>query len=156
MRLLTENEIQFLKDTGVTPTVIQGDEWERTIFADEIGENPINGDEVFTHACVYAKQMYDVNLPELYEKCTLDIDGLSLEEEAPYVIYCLLTEEELDSKTDEELLKWLKDWKYFVGYRKWSEWDTRIARHEAKGLFNGAREVRTYDDGGIYISHRED
>jgi len=163
MRLLTENEIKFLKDTGWTPTVYQcgNREWYRTIFCDEINEDQLSGDftnndEVQQHCAIYADEKYGIDLPAFYDDLVKDMDGISLEEEAPYIIYCLLTEEELDSKTDAELLQWLKDWKYFFGYRKADEQDARIARYEAKGLFNGAREVRTYDDGSIYISGLED
>ena len=163
MKLLTENEIKFIKDTGVTPTVIQcgNREWYRTIFCDEIDQDQLTGDftnsdEVFAHACVYAKQMYDVDLPALYHKCMLDIDGISVDYEAPYIIYTLLTEEELDKMTDKQLIEWLRDWKYFYGWRKHEEWDARIAREEAKGLYNGAREIRTWDDGTIYVSAAEE
>lgn len=162
MRLLTDNEIKCLKETRITPTVIQCDEWEKTIFADkfkEIEEHTEStevADAIRKYVDYYVKEHYDIDLHDFYTDLMRDYDGISLEEEAPYVIYCLLTEEELDSKTDKELLYWLQDWKYFLGYRKADELDAQIARHEAKGLFNGAREVRTYEDGSIYISKLED
>lgn len=163
MRLLTENEIRFFKETGVTPTVmnIGGKEWYHTEFCDEIDENFLTGEIsneklVYEHACKVAKERYNVDLNALYDKCYLDQDGISLEDEAPYIIYCLLTEEELDKKSDKELVEWLQDWKYYSGYRKWDEWAARIARYEAKGLYNGAREIYTYDDGSIYISGLEE
>lgn len=158
MRLLTDNEIKCLKETRITPTVIQCNEWERTIFADKLKEieeyttkteakNAIRDD-----VDDYVKEHYGIDLHNFYGDLVKDYDGISLEEEAPYIIYCLLTEEELDKKTDKELLEWLQDWKYFLGYRKADEYDAKIARHEAKGLFNGAREIRTYNDGSIYVT----
>lgn len=162
MRLLTEQEIKFLKDTHITPTVIQCDEWKRTIFADEMPETNSEykkhqaGNKIFSHACTKAREQYKVDLIDLYEKIMRDQDFISLQGEAPYILYCFLTKEELEQKTCDEVLEWLRDWKYYFGFRKWNSLDAAIVCQEALDLYNGVREIATFDDGCIYIQEKED
>ena len=112
MRFLTDNEIKFIKATGVTPTVIQLDEWKRTGCVD------------FPDAWNVAAITFGVADPkEFFHMLTSDkdSDSISIDNNAIYLFYTFFTEEELKNMTSEEALKWLQDWKYYFGYRKCSE-----------------------------------
>lgn len=129
MKPLTKEEIKFIKETGWTPTVQQTDEWTRTIFADNYIptqdayelETKYGNDWRFVYVEKYAKDNYDVNLDELYKKCTDKADSITLENDATYLFYTFFTLEELEKLTNEQATKWLQDFKYYSGYRKWIE-----------------------------------
>lgn len=106
MQRLTKQEWKFLKDNNLTPTVIQCDEWKRSTFRN-------------LKDAVKTAEKLGINFEDLTNKMFGDMDFITLENEAVYVLYNWFTEEELENLTDEEVTKFLQDWKYFGGYRKW-------------------------------------
>ncbi len=144
MKRLTENEINFIKKTGWTPTVHQCDEYERTNIA------PYYIDS-FAEAQNIAREDFDVDLIALYDKCCNDenSDGISLEYEATYLFYTFFTADELVDMDTCWALKWLQDFKYYCGYRKWDEQLVDIEINEALEIYAGTREF--YDvDGDVW------
>ncbi len=139
MRRLNNNEIKFIKETGWTPTVYQCDEYDRTTLKD------------LDTSIEVAKNEYDIDLLELYDKtCNLDNnDGISLEYEATYLFYTFFTKEELEKMTDAKATAWLKDFKYYFGYRKWDGGNI-IYVNEALDVYNGTREFYEEDDGDVW------
>lgn len=130
MKRLTHQEIDFIKTTRWTPTVSQCKEWGRTIFENETA--------FYTHlknAGIDAEIFINKFLGE---DC---IDGLSFEDEAAFMLFCLCDEQELLAMDDAAVLKWLQDWKYFFGARKWDTTDAQIAKSVALDLFDGDREI---------------
>lgn len=132
MKPLTDQEIRFVKETGFTPTVFQCGEYYRTIFTKEkIDYNIPNYDQAeeeyirkwYKVASDYAKEHYGIDLGEFIDKNLgagiNDSDGISLEYTATYLFYCFFTKEELEKLTDKEATKFLKDYRYYFGYRKW-------------------------------------
>lgn len=144
MKKLTNKEIDFIKKTGFTPTVFQCDEYSRTNVA------PYYIDS-FAEAQNIAREDFDVDLEVLLEK-TLneeEIDEISLEYEATYLLYTFFTSEELLEMDNTWALNWLKDWKYFGGYRKWDESLVENEILEALEIHAGTREF--YDqDGSVW------
>ena len=155
MKQLTENEIKFIKETGWTPTVEQCDEWGRTVFPSLFGkadfkkeyldEDGYVVDEFSDKVNEYVLKTYDIDTVDLYKKFTEESDAVSLEYEATYLFYAFFTKEELEKLTDEEATKWLKDFQYFSGYRKW-DGGNLIYVYEAIDIYNGARELYIQDD----------
>ncbi len=134
MKRLTEQEINFIKDTGWTPTVQQCNEYKRTNKA------PYYIDS-FAEAQNIAREDFNIDLIELYDKtCNLEnSDSISLEYDATYLLYTFFTKEELEKLTDEEVTQWLKDFKYFCGYRKW-DGGNLVYVNEAIEIYEGTRE----------------
>lgn len=147
MEMLNEKEIQFIKETGWTPTVLQMGEYYRTVWAD-ICEGQ---DEEFCFgiACEEAKEKYGVDLVKLYDKCAKDVDGITLENDAVYLFYTFFSKEELEGMDDATACKWLKDFKYYSGYRKW---DSNCLGYvgDAIDVYEGNKEI-TEEDGNVWI-----
>ena len=146
MKRLTEQEIKFIKETGWTPTVYQMNynesELKRTKFA---GMSKEGGAKAF---CQEMKK-YNIDISDLYKKFTEESDTISLEYEATYLFYTFFTKEELEKLTDEEATKWLKDFQYFSGYRKW-DGGNLIYVNEALEVYAGTREFYEEQDGEIW------
>lgn len=148
MKRLTEQEISFIKDTGWTPTLHQMDysenELKRTHLY-QVQNIPVSPEMMRLQFESFANQ-YGFNLSDLYEKtCNLEnSDGISLEYEATYLFYTFFTKEELEKLTDEEATKWLKDFKYFFGYRKWDDGNLTYV-YEAIEVYEGTREFYEQD-----------
>lgn len=146
MKRLTEQEIKFIKETGWTPTVYQMNynesELKRTKFT---GMTRDGGAKAF---CQEMKK-YNVDISDLYKKFTEESDAISLEYEATYLFYTFFTKEELEKLTDEEATKWLKDFQYFSGYRKW-DGGNLIYVNEALEVYAGTREFYEESDGEIW------
>lgn len=140
MKRLTENEIRFIKETNVTPTVVFCEEWRRTPYSGlaEATERGINE--------------YSVDIQAIMDKCS-EYDGISLEYMATYLLYTFFTQEQLESLSFDELLSWLKDFKYFCGFRKWNEYWVEIVVNEALEVYAGTREFFDDEDGEVW--HRE-
>lgn len=129
MKALTENEIKFIKETGWTPTVEQCNEWKRTIFPSlfnqtifkkkYLDEDGYVVDEFSNKVNEYVLKTYNIDTAVLYKKFTEASDSISLEDEATYLFYTFFTKEELERLTDEEATKWLQNFQYYSGYRKW-------------------------------------
>jgi hypothetical protein len=148
MRQLTKQEIEFIKETGWTPTVEQCGEWDRTVFSKlfnkaDFKERYINSegyliDEFSNKVAEYVLNNYNIDLTELYKKCTDCADGISLEYMAAYLFYTFFTKEELSQLTDETATKWLKDFQYYFGYRKWDGGNLQYV-NDAIEVYNGDR-----------------
>ena len=86
MRRLTENEIRFIKETGITATVIQCDEWDRSTCSN------------YADAEKLADAEYGINLQEfLRVLADVHYDSISLDYDAVYLLYTFLTREELEN-----------------------------------------------------------
>ena len=159
MKQLTENEIKFIKETGWTPTVEQCGEWGRTVFPSLFGkadfkkeyldEDGYVVDEFSNKVNEYVLKTYNIDTVDLYKKFTEESDAISLEYEATYLFYTFFTKEELEKLTDEEATKWLKDFQYFSGYRKW-DGGNLIYVNEALEVYAGTREFYEEPDGEIW------
>ena len=139
MRRLTENEIKFIKETGVTATVIQCDEWDRSQCSSYVDAEKLADEE------------YGINLDE-FSNVLLDAnyDSISLEYDAVYLLYTFLTREELENMNDSEVLEWLKNFKYWCGYRKYDIDLAHMHRCEALEVYDGTREFYETDDGEVW------
>ena len=139
MRRLTENEIKFIKETGVTATVIQCDEWDRSQCSS------------YADAEKLADEEYGINLDEL-SNVLLDAnyDSISLEYDAVYLLYTFLTCEKLENMNDSEVLEWLKNFKYWCGYRKYDIDLAHMNRCEALEVYDGTREFYETDNGEVW------
>ena len=137
MRRLTENEIRFI--TGITPTVIQCDEWDHSQCSN------------YADAEKLADEEYGINLDE-FSSVLLDdnYDSISLEYNAVYLLYTFLTREELENMNGNEVLEWLKNFKYWCGYRKYDADLAYMHRCEALEVYNGTREFYETDDGEVW------
>ena len=146
MKKLADKEIKFIKETGWTPTVYQMNysesELKHTKFA---GLSKEEGAKAF-HAEI---EKYDINISDLYKKFVEECDGISLEYEATYLFYTFFTKEELENLTDEEATKWLKDFQYYSGYRKW-DGGNFIYVNEALEVYAGTREFYEESDGEVW------
>jgi len=107
MKPFTQEEIKFLKDTGLTATVIQCNEWQRTTLKDA------------KDAKKTAKK-YGINYANLKSNILNynDSDSISLEIVGTYILGTLYSKEFLKTASDEQIVKALKDWRYFDGFRK--------------------------------------
>ena len=139
MRRLTENEIKFIKETGITATVIQCDEWDRSQCSS------------YADAEKLADEEYGINLDEL-SNVLLDAnyDSISLEYDAVYLLYTFLTCEKLENMNDSEVLEWLKNFKYWCGYRKYDIDLAHMNRCEALEVYDGTREFYETDNGEVW------
>ena len=144
MKYLTQQEIQFMKDTGWSWTVFQCDEYIATKCKD------------YDDAYRIAMEQYGVNLDALLHKSDENEDSISLEYAAGYLLYTFFTPAELEAKTDQELLEWLKDMKYFFGWRKADESDARAARYDAEKLFAGTAVFTDLGDGDVWYIEKDE
>ena len=145
MKLLTANEIKFLKETGWTPTVTSCNEWKRCTFTEDQEDEVMKSYGIDAEA--FRFMIFDDNA----------IDCISLAEEAAYILSVFFTWSELfQMMRDKTVLKWLQDWRYFCGYRKWDEGEAYIAAGVAMDIVGGCKKVITDEDGYIWIVDRED
>ena len=157
MKLLNDHQIKFIRHTRVTPTVIQCDEWNRTIWP----KAPCS-DEIF--AVCYALGIAQ-NKPEalkfwdeLLYVFNLEDDGLALEDTAIYLFRTFLTRKEMEDMLAAPAIhsgyygyrltesgQWLQDWKYFFGYRK-----TPDANEMLEKALDPRYELHTDMEGDVY------
>ena len=142
MKVLKQNEIDFLKKTGVTPTVLQCEEWGRT---------PVGSRKMAEKIAAE----YGIDLHDFYKMLTEQYDSISLENEAAYIFSIFFTNEELSKMNGHDALKFLQDWKYYNGFRKWSEWDTFDALAEAQRIHEGFTKVTSDADGNLWLDYEE-
>ncbi len=151
MKRLTEQEINFIKNTGWSPTLHQmgysEDELKRTHLY-QVQNIPVSPEMMQLQFESFANQ-YGFNLSDLYSKCTDECDGISLAYEATYLFYTFFTKEELEHLTDKEATKWLKDFQYYFGYRKWDGGNITYV-DEALEVYNGKRVFYLEDDGAVW------
>lgn len=107
MKPFTPKEVKFLKDTGLTATVIQCNEWQRTKLKDAKDAEK-------------AAKKYGINYADLESNILNydDSDSISLEIVGTYILGTLYSKEFLETASDEQIVKALKDWRYFGGFRK--------------------------------------
>lgn len=157
MKPLTQKEIQFIKSTGWTPTVEQNGQWDNTIFPQNVGPNTeprtIDADGYVVDK--YAEKVHDfclkcygIDTYELYKKCVDEIDNITLEYDATYLFYLFFTREELEQLTDEKATKWLKDFKYYCGYRKWDRGNLGYV-NEALSVYEGVFSFYVDNDNTV-------
>jgi len=141
MKKLTEQEIKFIKETNWTPTAQQCNEYSRTNRA------PYYIDS-FAEAQNIAREDFNIDLVELYDKvCNQETsDNISLEYDATYLLYIFFTKDELLDMNTAWALKWLQDFKYYFGFRKWDEQFVEIAIEEALEVYGGSREFYEQDN----------
>lgn len=150
MKKLTEQEIKFIKETGWTPTLHQmgysENELKRTHLY-QVQNIPVSPEMMQLQFESFANQ-YGFNLSDLYEKtCNLEnSDGISLEYEATYLLYTFFSDDDLMHLDTAWALKWLQDFKYYFGYRNWSERDVENAIYEALEIYGGKREFYEEND----------
>ena len=159
MKPLTQKEIDFIKETGWTPTVEQADEWYRTIFPKLLKEptdsdyyinmNKSDAEKYFEKIDELCLQKYNIDLTELYKKCVDEYDEITLENDATYLFYSFFTKEELKKLTDKEATKWLKDFKYHCGYRKWDGGNLSFV-NEAIMVYDNEASFYTDEDNDIW------
>lgn len=137
---LTANEIKFVKETKFTPTVFQCDEYYRTPF-----KNALEASEV-------ALKDYGVDLAAFLQKnlAQNDTDSISLEYVATYLFYTFFSEEELLNIFSEDALKWLQDYRYYLGFRKWDVDYVAQEITEALEIYRGEREFYTTEDNQVW------
>lgn len=144
MKKLTKKEIKFIRETGWSPTLVQMNyseiEMRVPFFKRFLYENLKSSDAESKYLALAEK--YDIDLNKLYKKtCNLDnCDGISLEYDATYLLYTFFTSEELVDLNVSWALKWLQDFKYYFGYRKWNEHFVEIEIEEALEIYAGTRE----------------
>lgn len=159
MRQLTQNEINFVKATKFTPTVWQCDEFYLTTYTDDRCECQPS-DTYHERRTLYskkwmkiikkdAKERFDVDLDEFIDKNLSvdndDYDGISLEYVATYLFFCFFTKEELEKLTDEEATRFLQNYRYFCGFRKWDGGNLPYV-NEAIEVYNGERVFYVEED----------
>ena len=167
MKQLTAKEIQFVKDTHFTPTVDQCAEWYRTIFTDEqidisdkdyASKREAYSEKWYKVAYDYAKEKYGIDLDAFITKNNNiendDYDGISLEYVATYLFYCFFTKEELENLTDKEATEFLKDYRYYGGFRKWDGGNLTYVQ-EAIEAYEGTRIFYLQDDGNVWNTEVE-
>jgi len=146
MKKLTNQEIEFIKKTGFTPTVFQCNEWDRTNKAPYYINN-------IDEAHYVAIDYFNINLIEFMGK-TANInmcDKINLDYEATYLFYTFFSKEELLDLDTSWALKWLQDFKYYFGYRKWTEKDVELAIQDALEIYGGSREFyECQEDGEVW------
>jgi len=166
MKQLTKQEIKYVKETGFTPTVYQCAQYYLTKLTDEqldLNSPTYKEDREkyetkwFAEAEKLAKEKYSVDLQAFLDKnigsSLNDYDGISLEYVATYLFYCFFTKEELEKLTDEEATRFLKDYRYYSGFRKWDGGNLQYVQ-EAIEVYEGNRFFYLQDDGNVWNTER--
>lgn len=158
MKQLTEQEVKFIKETGWTPTVYQCDEWYKTIWTDEqlslephdtyLARREAYSNKYSAIANAEAEK-YGVDLDIIYRKCTDECDNISLEYEATYLFYTFFTKEELEELMEDDATKFLQNFQYYNGYRKWDAGNL-IYVQEALEVYDGTRLFYLEPDGEVW------
>ena len=141
MRKLTRNEIRFIKETGWTPTLFQMD-----YSKEELAKTPyknLNSADAIKEMQKKEEEL-NIDIVALYEKCVEFSDSISLDYEITYLLYTFFSPDEIYDMDLSFLNKWLKDFKYFFGYRKFEASEHNI--EEALEIYNGTREFYETDD----------
>jgi hypothetical protein len=166
MKPLTKEEIKFIKETGWTPTKhqVNCDEWNNTIFPNlidtSLSEKYIDNEgylvDTYSDAVrKYCLEKYNIDTYDLYKKCVDEYDAITLENDAVYLFYAFFTKEELEKLTDEEATSWLKDFKYYNGYRKWDDGNL-IYVEDAISVYNNQSAFYLDEEGDIWWFERDD
>lgn len=148
MKVLTDQELKFLKETNWTPTLYQMDYKLNSKLSDSEAQ-------MLKFRYNTMAKNYKVDIQELYDKLTEENDYISLEDEAVWLLYNFFTEEELKNHDNKFLLDWLQDFQYFDGYRKWSESDVMSAVNTVFEIYSGELEFYTVDDGSVGVKSKE-
>ncbi len=148
MKQLTAQEIKFVKETGVTPTVFQCNEYKKRTYKDPYWIDS------YAEAQNIAREDFNIDLDQFLDKNLNidndDFDGISLEFVATYLFYCFFSKEELERLNPQKGLEWLQDYRYYSGFRKWDETLTCIEINEAIEAHDGERKFYLTDDGNVW------
>ena len=149
MKKLDWREEKILFEYGITPTVIQCDEWESR----GIG-HPDYDKMASDFGCTYDEA---ISIYEKYDEkvCCVE-DSISLDDLAVWYLYKKHTKEELESLSASKALTELKDFKYFFGFRKFEERDMYPYIADAIRVHDGECRFATYPDGELMLEHIED
>lgn len=151
MKALTNQEIKFLKETRWTPTLYQMDYKKTPLMTNKDIEI------IYFHYEILARN-YKINIQTLYNKFTRDdeIDAISLEDEAVWLLYNFFTEEDLKTHNNKFFLDWLQDFQYYNGYRKWDESDVMSAINTVFEIYSGNLEFYTDDNGSVGVRSKDE
>lgn len=140
MKVLTKNEIKFVNDTKFTPSIYQCGDYDRTIFKN------------YMEARKTANKYYGFDLDVFIEKNLdqEDFDSISLEYVATYLLYTFFSKEDLMSMSPETGLKWLQDYRYWLGFRQWDIEFVATEISEALEVYNGLREFYITAEGQVW------
>lgn len=144
MKKLSEQEEKFLMSTGWTPTIEQMD------YAATLRASAKERADLKFKYLIKAREL-GVDIDKLYAKLTCESDGISLEDEAAYLLHLFFSEEELKSYDASVFLNWLKDFQYFSGFRKWELPDAEACICDALDIFSGKREVFVDRDDSVSV-----
>lgn len=140
MLKLNDQEIKFVKETKFTPTVFQCDEYYRTPFKNASEASEVALRDYGVDLAAFLKKNLDQN----------DTDSISLEYVATYLFYTFFSEEELLNIFSEDALKWLQDYRYYLGFRKWDADDVAQGVEEAVEIYRGEREFYITEDNQVW------
>lgn len=137
---LNSEEIKFVKEVHFTPTVYQLNEYSRTPFKD------------YEDCKKVANKLYHFDLDDFIKKNLnqKDTDEISLEYTATYLFYTFFTEDELEELSEDDALKWLEDYRYYRGFRKFDPDQVLTSIDEALEVYYGVREFYISDDNQIW------
>lgn len=150
MRKLTEVEYEVMRHFDITATKIQmadGDEWMPSL-ADVAAFCMHQG---------YSYEVYDkitagILLTKLANKITNpDEDAFSLEDLATWLFTHYYTKQELKELPCEDAVSFLKDWKYFFGFRKLDAATVANYIDNALAVFDGEYELCKNSDEIMYL-----
>ena len=103
-----------------------------------------------------AREKYNVDLDKFLKKnisqSLNDGDSISLEYVATYLFYLFFTEEELRRMTDEAATEFLKNYRYYYGFRKWDGGNLTYV-NDAIRAYEG--EIEFYEDTDGNVLWRE-
>lgn len=110
----------------------------------------------FLEATTGAKDVAEKLLCDIQRKIA-DPDGadnISLEDEATWILSKTFTKDQLLGMTDEEIVRWLQDWKYYFGFRKKEGWGG-IYKYNAVAAIDGRLVLSDEDEDVVYVGRRD-
>lgn len=137
MKKLTDIEIKIIKYFNITPTKIQeavAAEWMPSLA--EVVE--FCKRDCCTYPAVHNEIEAEYFLRDLAEKILEPEDCMSKVDLATWLLTNYFTRQELEDTPYEEILEFLKDWKYFFGFRKDDVHDVMTYVWDAQAVFDGA------------------
>lgn len=101
---------------------------------------------------------YNIDIHILYDKiCNLNnSDAISLDNDATYLLYLFFTKEELKKMDPEFAIKWLQDFKYFLGYRKYDKNDIIHNITDAIQIHDKTRVLYLEDNDQVWNISKEE
>lgn len=75
-------------------------------------------------------------------------DGISLEDTAAWILSKSFSREQLLGMSDEEIIEWLQNWKYYFGFRKKEGWGSSY-KASAIAVLDGEMELADDPDNDL-------